>query len=86
MTLLDFPDIMVALDKWPGRIKIIGPISEEQRMAAGFRKGSPALREAFNDFLAQIKRDGTYMKLVRKYYPTAPRFMPAFFADATDKP
>jgi ABC-type amino acid transport substrate-binding protein len=86
MTLLDFPDILVALDKWPARIKIIGPISDEQKMAAAFRKSSPALREAFNDFLAQIKRDGTYMKLVRKYYPSAPRYMPGFFSDATDKP
>lgn len=84
MTLLDFPDILVALDKWPGRIKIVGPISEEQKMAAGFRKTSPALREAFNEFLSQIKRDGRYMKLVRKYYPGAPRFMPGFFADAKD--
>jgi len=86
MTLLDFPDILLTLDKWPGKIKIIGPISEEQKMASGFRKSSPALRDAFNEFLAQIKQDGTYMKLVRKYYPTAPRFMPVFFADAADRP
>jgi ABC-type amino acid transport substrate-binding protein len=84
MTLLDFPDVLVALDKWPGKIKIIGPISEEQKMAAGFRKSSPALRAAFNEFLAQIKGDGRYMKLVRKYYPGAPHFMPGFFADAKD--
>lgn len=79
MTLLDFPDILVALEKWPGRIKIIGPIAEEQRMAAAFRKSSPELREAFNAFLARIQRDGTYMKLVEKYYPAAPRYLPAYF-------
>lgn len=79
MTLLDFPDILVAMDKWPGQIKILGPISEEQRMAAGFRKTSPELRKAFDEFLARIQRDGTYLKLVRKYYPSAPRYLPAYF-------
>jgi ABC-type amino acid transport substrate-binding protein len=79
MTLLDFPDILVALDKWPGQIKIVGPISDEQRMAAAFRKNSPELRKAFNEFLAQIQRDGTYIKLVRKYYPAAQRYLPAYF-------
>lgn len=86
MTLLDFPDILVALDKWPGQIKIIGPVSEEQRMAAGFRKNSPALRKAFNEFLAEIRRDGTYMKLVQKYYPAAPRYLPAYFKETSAKP
>lgn len=81
MTLLDVPDIMLALELWPGRIKVIGPISEEQRMAAAFRKDSPELREAFNRFLADIKADGTYMKLVKKYYRVAPRYLPEFFRD-----
>lgn len=83
MTLLDFPDILVALEKWPGRVKIIGPISEEQRMAAGFRKDSPALRQAFNQFFARIKQDGTYMKLVEKYYPSAPGYLPEYFNDGS---
>jgi hypothetical protein len=26
-----------------------------------------------------VKKDGTYMKLVRKYYPSAPFFFPDFF-------
>lgn len=81
MTLLDVPDVMVAMEKWRSQIKIIGPISEEQRMAAGFRKSSPELRQAFNAFFAQIKRDGTYMRLVKKYYRAAPRYLPEFFKD-----
>lgn len=79
MTLLDVPDILVALSKWPGKFKVIGPISNEQRMGAAFRKDSPELRAAFNAFFAQIKQDGTYNKLVRKYYPLAPRYFPEFF-------
>lgn len=81
MTLLDVPDIIVAMEKWPGQIKVIGPISEEQLMAAGFRKTSPALRQAFNEFLKGLKEDGTYMKLVQKYYRSAPRYLPEFFRD-----
>jgi ABC-type amino acid transport substrate-binding protein len=85
MTLLDFPDILVAMEKWPGQIKIIGPISEEQRMAAAFRKTSPELRRAFDEFLGQIQRDGSYMNLVRKYYPAAPRYLPAYFDEFAAK-
>lgn len=79
MTLLDVPDIIVALEKWPGQIKVIGPISEDQRMAEAFRKSSPALRQAFNEFFAKLQEDGTYMGLVRKYYRAAPRYLPTYF-------
>jgi ABC-type amino acid transport substrate-binding protein len=82
MTLLDVPDILVALSKWPGKFKVIGPVSREQRMGVAFRKDSPELRAAFNDFFAQIQKDGTYGKLVVKYYPLAPRFFPDFFKPA----
>jgi ABC-type amino acid transport substrate-binding protein len=81
MTLLDVPDVLLAMERWSGRVIVVGPISGEQRMAAGFRKDSPKLREAFNSFLAGIKKDGTYMKLVRKYFRGAPRYMPEFFVD-----
>lgn len=81
MTLLDVPDVLLALELWPEQIKVIGPISGEQRMAAAFRKESPELREAFNSFLAGIKQDGTYMMLVKKYFRVAPRYLPEFFRD-----
>lgn len=79
MTLLDVPDVLIAMENWSGSIKVLGPISEEQRMAAGFRKTSPELRAAFNEFLAGIKQDGTYMRLVKKYFRAAPRYLPEFF-------
>lgn len=81
MTLLDVPDIMVAMQKWPSQIKILGPISPDQLMGTAFRKTSPELRQAFNEFLAQLKSDGTYGKLVKKYYPMAPKFYPGYFKD-----
>ncbi|WP_299805682.1 transporter substrate-binding domain-containing protein [uncultured Shewanella sp.] len=81
-TLLDVADSLIAIDKWPNSIKIIGPISEEQRMAIGFRKNSPELREAFNQYLHQIRADGSYRKLVKKYYPTVFHYYQDYFEQA----
>ncbi len=81
MTILDVPDALVALSKWPGKIKIIGPISEEQFMAAAFPKDATNLQKTYNDFLAKIMKDGTYLKIVRKHYPTASLYFPEFFKD-----
>lgn len=78
-TILDVPDALIALDKWPDTIKVIGPVSEDQLMAAGFRKDSPRLREAFDAYLAAIHADGSYQRLVREYYPTVFVYFPEFF-------
>ena len=80
LTLLDVPDTILDLQKWSGKIKILGPISEEQKLAAAFPKESPELRDAFNAYLRKIKADGTYDKLVDKYYPGIRQYFPEFFA------
>lgn len=80
LTLLDVPDAMLDLQKWSGKIKVLGPISEEQQLAAAFRKSSPELRKAFDEYMKKIKADGTYDALVQKYYPTVRRYFPEFFA------
>ena len=79
LTLLDVPDSVVALAKWPGKLKVIGPISEVQAMSCAFPKQSQKLRASFDMFFEQIKRDGSYLQLVRKYYPTIPEHFPEFF-------
>jgi ABC-type amino acid transport substrate-binding protein len=79
-TILDVPDALIALDKWPGQLKVIGPVSEDQQMGAGFRKDSPKLRAAFNDYLEQIRQDGTYNRMVQEYYPTVFTYFEDFFA------
>lgn len=79
-TLLDVPDAILDLQKWAGRIKIIGPVSEEQRLATAFPRSSPELRRAFDEYLVQFKADGRYDKLVDKYFPGIRRYFPAFFA------
>lgn len=80
LTLLDVPDVILDLQKWAGKIKILGPISGEQQMAAAFRPDSPQLRDAFDAYLRRIRADGTYDRLVRKYYPGIDQYFPEFFA------
>ncbi|MEY2689277.1 MAG: hypothetical protein RL375_3476, partial [Pseudomonadota bacterium] len=79
-TLLDVPDAVLDLQRWAGRIKVIGPLSGNQDLAAAFPKESPALRAAFDDYLRRIRADGSYDKLVNKYYPGIRRYFPEFFA------
>ncbi|WP_372881043.1 transporter substrate-binding domain-containing protein [Psychromonas sp.] len=78
-TLLDVVDGLAALEKWAGEIKVIGPISEEQRLAVAFRKNSPELRQAFNAYLKVIRADGRYLEMVKKYYPEVFNFYPDYF-------
>lgn len=80
LTLLDVPDAILDLKKWAGKIKVLGPISEEQKLAAAFPKSSPELRNAFDAYLRRIKANGTYDKLVDKYYPGIRQYFPEFFA------
>jgi len=79
-TLLDVPDLIIDLRRWSGKIKVLGPISEHQVLAAAFLKEAPALRDAYNEYLRGIKADGSYDRLVDKYYPGIRSYFPEFFA------
>jgi ABC-type amino acid transport substrate-binding protein len=79
LTLLDVPDVILDMQKWAGQIKVLGPISPEQELAAAFPTSSPDLRDAFNRYLWRLREDGTYDKLVDKYYIGIRRYFPAFF-------
>lgn len=78
-TLLDIPDALIALQRWPGEIKIIGPVSQQQYMGVGFAKDAPELLREFNMFFQTIWADGTYKKLVEKYYPSIFVYLGDFF-------
>lgn len=80
LTLLDVADALVALEKFPGKIKVLGPICEQQEMGCAFAKTSPQLRDAFNRFLVKLKGEGTYQRLVRRYYPKVFDYYKDFFA------
>lgn len=76
---LDVPDTLVALEKWPGKIKVIGPISGKQKMGVAFRKDSPELLKEFNLFFSALKESGEYLRLVEKYYPAVFKYYKDFF-------
>jgi len=78
-TLLDVPDALIALGKWPGQLKVIGPVSGRQEMAVAFPKTAPRLRAAFDQYLDQLWRDGRYVALVRRYYPDVFDYYRDFF-------
>jgi len=78
-TLLDVPDALIALAKWPGKVKVIGPVSPTQNMACAFASTSPQLREAFEIFFKECMESGTYLQLVNKYYPAVFSYYPGFF-------
>ncbi|WP_457570960.1 transporter substrate-binding domain-containing protein [Desulfovulcanus sp.] len=84
-TLLDVPDALIALEKWAGQIKVVGPISPLQVMGTAFPKDAPKLRQAFNRFLSRCKQNGTYIKLVKKYYPVVFEYYPDFFKNILEK-
>ncbi|HID28840.1 MAG TPA: transporter substrate-binding domain-containing protein [Desulfobacterales bacterium] len=77
--LLDIPDALVALQKWPGEIKVVGPVSPPQLMGVAVAKSSPELLQAFNTFFEACWNDGTYEGLVRKYYPAIFLYLGDFF-------
>jgi ABC-type amino acid transport substrate-binding protein len=79
-TLLDIPDALIALQKFPGEIKIIGPVSQQQVMAVAVAKSSPEILDAFNQFFLTCWKDGVYEMLVRKYYPAIFLYMGDFFS------
>jgi ABC-type amino acid transport substrate-binding protein len=82
-TLLDVPDALVALQAWPGDIKIIGPISTRQLMGAAVAKSSPELLAAFNRFFQDLRASGAYDELVKRYYPSIYLYLGDFFRSGT---
>ncbi len=79
LSLLDVPDALVAMMKWPGQLKVIGPISPPQEMAVAFAKNSTDLKDAFNRFLTESSANGLLEGLVKKYYPYVLDYYPDFF-------
>lgn len=78
LTLLDVPDALVALQKWPGEIKVIGPVSQRQDMAPAFRPEDRELREAFNSFLKEFKAKGEFRRIALAYYPFVVDYFPDY--------
>jgi ABC-type amino acid transport substrate-binding protein len=81
MAILDILDAIIALAKWPGKIKVVGPLSDIQMMGVAFDKNSPQLQKAFQEFMEKCKKDGTYVGIVKKYEPAFYHNYPELFKD-----
>jgi len=79
ITLFDIPDALIVLQRWPGDIKVIGPVSPEQVMGVAVAKDSPELLREFNTFFDQIWEDGSYKRMVEKYYLSVFLYLSNFF-------
>ena len=77
--LLEVASVLVDIQKYPGRLKVLGPVSQIQLMGFGFSKESPELRMAFNRFLEKLKQKGIYMALIKKYYSGIDQYFPEWF-------
>ncbi len=84
-TLLDIPDVLIALQKWPEDIKVIGPVSSLQLMGVAVDKSSTELLDSFNRFFQICWKNGTYEKLVKKYYPSVFLYLGDFFKRDAEK-
>lgn len=85
-TLMDVPVALIALETWPGEIKVVGPISRPQAMACAFDKSAPELRRRFNQFFSSLRARGEYRRLVEKYYPSVFTYFPNFLAETETAP
>ncbi|WP_339205613.1 amino acid ABC transporter substrate-binding protein [Paenibacillus sp. FSL K6-3182] len=63
---LSFLDLKKQKPELP--LKIVAEAPDAAKNAALFRKGNEALIEAVNGALAEIKSDGTYLKISEKYF------------------
>jgi ABC-type amino acid transport substrate-binding protein len=79
VAILDIPDILVAQQKWGGKLKVLGPVSGRQDMGIAFAKDAPELKKAFDEFFTQIREDGTFKKIASKYYSGVFSYFPTFF-------
>ena len=79
LALIDVADVDLAFERWPGRFTVVGPVSPVQDMAAAFRKDAPELRKAFDAFLVEARKDGSYDRLLARYFPRAGSYFPGHF-------
>lgn len=86
LTLLDVPSALIELEKWPGQIKVIGPISKVQDMAPAFRPDSVALKNAFDRFFAELEGSGAWAEMARHYYPFVDSYFPDFLQESSQRP
>ncbi len=63
--------------KDPARsVSVVSEIKTDEQYGFAFNKASTALRDAVNEALAEIKADGTYVEIYRKWFGADPLSIP----------
>ncbi len=68
-TVCDRQTALRAQARYPTTIDIETDIGFTQLHAWALRRSSPALRDSLNAWLRRMRRDGTFSRIRRKYYP-----------------
>ncbi|MGB9794913.1 transporter substrate-binding domain-containing protein [Caldisericum exile] len=58
------------------KVKIVGSLFTTEQYGIAFRKDEPELRDAINNALKEIKANGEYTTLYKKWFGTAPQSIP----------
>jgi ABC-type amino acid transport substrate-binding protein len=74
LAIMDVPDSLISLIKYPGKLKVLGVITENQAMAFGIAKDAPELLASFDVFIEKLQKNGTLRKLILRYYPGIQHF------------
>ena len=69
--IIDYPTAKQILENRTGS-RVVQVVKTQEEYALAVSKKNPDLREAINDALAEIKDDGTYAELFRKWFKTEP--------------
>lgn len=69
--IIDFP-VAKRAEVETGDVKVVETIQTDEQYGFAFAKESTALRDAVNRALAQIKQDGTYEEIFRKWFEADP--------------
>ncbi len=80
--IADLPAAQDAVEQKEG-LEIAATIDTDEQYGLAFRERSAELREAVNEALSEMKEDGTYTRIYRKWFKKAP---PREILDATHEP
>lgn len=69
--IIDFP-VAKRAEVETGDVKVVEKIQTDEQYGFAFAKESTALRDAVNRALAEIKQDGTYEEIFRKWFEADP--------------
>jgi polar amino acid transport system substrate-binding protein len=69
--IIDYPTAKQILENRTGS-RVVEVLRTQAEYAIAVSKKNPDLREAINDALAEMKDDGTYARLFKKWFKTEP--------------